>query len=125
MRIIKNLIKVATAVCIMAAPLFTAQTASAEDLKSWQKSVGKLIAKKQTYPRAAMRKEIEGKAKVKVSIDRTGAITGFEMTQSTGNDILDNAVPKLMERLNPLPTPPASLSETQLSFVLPLTWRIQ
>lgn len=125
MSIIKKFIKVTVAVCIMAAPLFTAQTASAEDIKSWQKSIGKLVAKKQTYPRAAMRKEIEGKAKVKVSIDRSGTITGFEIVQSTGSDILDKAVPKLMERLNPLPTPPASLTDTQLSFILPLSWRIQ
>jgi len=99
--------------------------ANASEIKSWQKKIVKLVAKKQVYPRAAMRKELEGRAKVSVMIDRSGAIQNFDLVQSTGHAVLDKEVPKLMGRISPLPTPPASLSDAQLTFVLPLSWVIQ
>lgn len=97
----------------------------ADDVKSWQVKIVKLVARKQVYPRAAMRKEIEGRAKVKITIDRTGTIVAHELKQSTGHDILDKEVPKLMKRISPLPTPPEQLADGQLTFVLPLSWVIQ
>ncbi len=97
----------------------------ANDVASWQKSVVSLVAKKQVYPREAMSKEIEGRARVKVTIDRSGAITGYEAVEKTGNAILDAEIEKLKDRINPLPTPPASLSDANLTFVLPLSWVLQ
>ncbi len=104
---------------------FSGVPARASDLSSWQHQVVKRIAQKQVYPRAALSQELEGKAKVKVSIDRSGAITHYEMIQSTGHELLDAEVVKLMARINPLPTPPANLPEDALTFVLPLSWVLQ
>lgn len=98
---------------------------NASEIKDWQKKIVRLVAKKQVYPRAAMRKELEGRAKVSVVIDRNGEIQKFDLLQSTGHKVLDREVPKLMGRLSPLPVPPASLSDAQLTFVLPLSWVIQ
>ena len=49
-------------------------SANAADISGWQKSVTQKIAKKQTYPRAALRKELEGKVQVEINIDRDGNI---------------------------------------------------
>ncbi len=122
---VKILAKIAIIASIFSLPFMMTQTASASDISVWQKKIGKLVAKKQVYPRAAMRKELEGRARVKISIDRSGEIKNFEIMEKTGHAILDKEVPKLMARLNPLPTPPASLSDSQLSFILPLSWRLQ
>lgn len=99
--------------------------AQAGDIKKWQTKIVKRIAKKQVYPRSAMRKEIEGRAKVQVSIDRTGSIVAHEVIQATGHDVLDREIPKLMKRINPLPAPPSELKDSQLSFVIPLSWIIR
>lgn len=99
-------------------------SANAIDIKTWQKKIGKLVAKKQVYPRSAMRKELEGRAKVQIVIDRTGKITSFAITQSTGHAVLDKAVPKLIKRIDPLPAPPETFTDSQLSFTLPLSWII-
>lgn len=104
---------------------FGAAPSKAGDVRSWQTKIVKLVAKKQVYPRAAMRKEIEGRAKVKITIDRSGAIVAHELEQSTGHKVLDKEVPKLMKRISPLPTPPSELNDAQLTFVLPLSWVIQ
>ena len=110
----------ATLISAMAVPAF-----AADDLKSWQREIVKLVAKKQVYPRAALSREIEGKAKVKLTVDRNGNIASHEIIEKTGYDVLDNEIENLVERLNPLPTPPSDISDDNLSFVLPLAWVIQ
>ncbi|MCF6216036.1 MAG: TonB C-terminal domain-containing protein [Emcibacter sp.] len=98
--------------------------AEANDIRKWQKKIVHLVAKKQVYPRSAIRKELEGRAKVRVNIDRTGAIVSHEVITPTGQAVFDKEIPKLMKRINPLPVPPESLTDTELSFVLPLSWVI-
>lgn len=97
----------------------------ADDIKDWRVSVVKQIAKKHIYPRSAISREIEGKARVRVTLARTGEITNFEILEPTGQSILDKTIPKMMDKLNPLPAPPSSLPDDKLSFVIPITWRLQ
>lgn len=99
---------------------FTGVTAS--DMGSWQKAVVKKVIKKQTYPRSAISREIEGKAKVKISVSADGAITAHEIVQPTGESVLDREIPKLVKKLNPLPALPEGKSE--FTFVLPLNWSL-
>lgn len=116
---------VTTAIVLSFGLVSFSATAQANDIKKWQTKIVKLVARKQVYPRSAMRKELEGRAKVRVNIDRTGAIIGHEVLTPTGLEVFDREIPKLMKRINPLPTPPASLTDSQLSFVLPLSWVIR
>jgi len=102
-----------------------AASANAQDISGWQKSVAKKIAKKQTYPRAALRKELEGKIKVEINVDRDGNILAHSVTESSGHDVLDREIPKLMKRVSPLPAPPADASDSQLTMVVPLAWALQ
>lgn len=99
--------------------------ASAADLGSWQKDVNNAIAKKQSYPRAALRKEIEGQVRVEINIDRDGNIVAHSLKSSSGHAVLDKEVPKLMKRVSPLPTPPASVNDNELTMVVPLAWSLQ
>lgn len=116
---------VATAVVLSFGTAVFSVSAQANDIKKWQTKIVKIVAKKQVYPRSAMRKELEGRAKVRVNIDRTGAIVGHEVVTPTGLSVFDNEIPKLIKRINPLPKPPENLTESQLSFVLPLSWVIR
>lgn len=125
-RIMMKKVSMKVAAAVIAMGFMTApMTTWAADMASWQKSVVGVIAKKQVYPRAAMSQEIEGRAKVKMTIDRAGKITHYEMVESTGSDLLDAEVVKLMERINPLPAPPADASDSNLTFVLPLAWVLE
>ena len=99
--------------------------ANAQDISSWQKEVKKKVAKKQSYPRAALRKELQGQAKVEINVDRDGNIVAHNLQSSTGHDILDKEVPKLMKRVSPLPAPPAEATDGQLTMVIPLAWVLQ
>ena len=100
-------------------------SASAQDMKSWQTEIAKKIAKKQVYPRAALRKELQGKASVEINVDREGNIVAHAIKTSTGHDVLDREVPKLMKRVSPLPAPPAAVTDSELTMVLPLAWALE
>ncbi len=94
------------------------------DIKKWQRALMTKVSKKTPYPRSAIAKEIEGSAKVRITIDRTGAVLNFEIVQATGEPVLDKVIPKVMEKINPLPKPPAALPDKNLTFVVPLGWRL-
>lgn len=116
-------------VSVMVASIITitgfVASANAADVSSWQNEVNDAIAKKQVYPRAALRKEIEGNVKVEIQVDREGNIVAQNIKTSSGEDILDREVPKLLKRVSPLPKPPADATESQLTLVVPLAWTIK
>jgi protein TonB len=103
----------------------TSGAVQADDIKDWRVKVVKQIAKRHIYPRSAISREIEGRARVRVTLARSGEITNFEVIEPTGESILDKTIPKMMEKLNPLPAPPDALSDDKLTFVIPITWRLQ
>lgn len=113
------------AVFAMVTTLTVTGNANAADLKGWKRKVAMTVAKKQVYPRSALRREIEGAAKVKVTVDHSGKIASFEVLKPTGHDVLDREIPRLMERIDPLPKPPADASDDQLTFIIPLAWVLQ
>lgn len=58
------------------------------------------------YPREALRRQIQGRGKLEVTIDQSGRILGHEIIQSTGSHILDREIERVageVERLDPLP----------------------
>lgn len=99
--------------------------AAADDIQSWQKEIVRLVAQKQVYPRSALSREIEGRAKVKLTVARDGSVEAHEIVERTGHEILDKEIGSLVKRIDPLPEPPSSVSEQDLSFILPLAWVIQ
>jgi len=111
-----------TALALMFAFTVVVAPAQASDMASWKKAVAKKVAKKQKYPRSALSREIEGRAKIRLHVAADGAITAHEVVEETGESILDREIPKLVDRLNPLPALPDG--KTELSFVLPLNWRL-
>lgn len=92
------------------------------DMATWKKAVAKKVAKKQKYPRSALAREIEGRAKVRLNVSADGTIASHEVILETGESVLDREIPKLVKRLSPLPALPDGQAE--LSFVLPLNWRL-
>ena len=100
-----------------------ATSAQAADMKSWQKAVVKKVIKEQVYPRSAVINEVEGKAKIRLTVSSDGKIVSHEVVQPTGQDLLDSEIPGFVNRLNPLPALPDG--KTELSFILPLTWTLE
>ncbi|WP_417451467.1 energy transducer TonB [Kordiimonas sp.] len=100
----------------------TSNSAGADAMEDWQRAVVQKVAAKQGYPRMAVARQLEGSAKVRLTVTSDGLIRSFEIMEPTGEDVLDRAIPKLIDRLSPLPPLPAGQDE--LSFILPLTWSL-
>ncbi|MFC4348518.1 energy transducer TonB [Kordiimonas lipolytica] len=118
-------VKMILALLCAGAFMAMATPAYADELQDWQREIVKKIVKSHIYPRSAIAREIEGRAKVSVTIDRSGKITGFEVLEPTGESQLDNVIPKMMEKMDPLPAPPDSLPDGNLTFTIPIAWRLQ
>ncbi len=118
----KNLNKLFAALTVVLAFGMASAPAQALDMNGWKKAVIKKVAKKQKYPRSALAREIEGRAKVRLVVAADGAITTHEIVEETGQSVLDKEIPKLVARLNPLPSLPDG--KTEMSFVLPLNWSL-
>lgn len=101
---------------------FSFSAIAASDMDAWKSEVTKSVAKNQRYPRAALAREVEGKAKVRLTVAADGTISNHEIIEPTGESSLDNEIPRLVKRLSPLPSLPEGRSE--LSFVLPLDWSL-
>lgn len=118
-----KMIRILTAASFLLSAVVAVVPASAVDsMDDWKRAVAKKIATKQTYPRSALTREIEGRAEVRLVVSGDGTITAHEILKPTGEKVLDREIPKLVGRLNPLPALPSGQSE--LSFVLPLNWAL-
>lgn len=115
----------ALALCVGLAAGSMTTVADASDMKSWQKSVVKKLMKSHIYPRSAIRREIEGRAMVEIRIDRSGAVQDYTVLEPSGEDVLDKVIPKMVAKLDPLPSPPEDASDSQLTVVIPFAWRLQ
>ncbi len=122
---LKTLKLLAVASVLGATAMGVSTPASALDMKSWQQAVVKKIQKSHIYPRSAIRKEIEGRAMVELKFDRAGSITNFEILEPTGEAVLDKTIPKMVEKMDPLPEPPAEMADGKLSITIPISWRLQ
>lgn len=97
----------------------------AQDFKYllWQKKVADKITTNQRYPRSAVRKGIEGTAQVRIKVKQDGTILGFEVLKSSGADVLDREIGRLMTRINPLPAVPGDKKEVFLT--MPMSWTLK
>lgn len=123
-KILKKLAPTFLLTALVAASFTFTAPSYADDLSDWRSKLGKRIGSKMIYPKSAIRKGITGKAKVKITIDRSGEITNFEILEKTGQKALDKVIEKSITRMNPLPAPPASLADSRLSFIIPLNWSL-
>lgn len=120
-----NLFK-AFAILVVGAVTFASfgATVSADELSDWRRDVAKVVVKKQKYPRSAISRNIEGSAKIKVTIARDGSLAGYEISEATGESILDRQLDKIMTSVDALPTPPAAAGDADLTFIIPIVWRL-
>lgn len=96
--------------------------ASATPMDDWQRAVAQKVRAKQGYPRLAVARQLEGKAKVRLTVDADGTISNYEIVEPTGEEVLDRAIPALIGKLTPLP--PLPEGRENLTFVLPLNWSL-
>lgn len=74
----------------------------------WRNGFADWLARHRTYPDSARRDGLEGRATIRVTINRDGAVIAAAMVSSTGVPVLDRAVDELLSALRQahFPFPP-------------------
>jgi TonB family protein len=85
---------------------------------SWQQSLVARLAKLQRYP--AQARGVQGVVSLAFTIDRHGGVVSSRIVKSSGSAVLDAEALDLIKRATPLPSPPADIPDSDLSFIVPI-----
>jgi protein TonB len=83
------------------------------------------LERHKTYPRPAQRRRMEGTAYLYFVMDRRGRVLAHRLQRSSGHDLLDREVLDLIQRAQPLPGLPASMSQDRLELVVPIQFQLR
>lgn len=76
------------------------------------------------YPRVAQQRRQQGRAMIRLVVDRMGRVIESSLTQSSGYPILDREVADLIARVSPLP-PPRHTSADRVELILPIDFMLR
>jgi protein TonB len=104
-----------------------AEVASAPRLDpSWMALLTKRIKQVESYPSAARAQNEQGVVLISVTIDRDGHVLARRVVQGSGHADLDADALAWIERAQPLPAFPASMTQAEIDdFQIPLRYRLQ
>ena len=85
---------------------------------TWQRQLAVKLQQAKRYPARAHGEK--GTARVAFAIDRLGRVVTASLVQSSGSPILDEEALALVRRAQPMPQPPADVTDGQLSFSFPI-----
>jgi periplasmic protein TonB len=110
---------------VSAPPTPGAAVASQVVVKRWESALVAHIERFKRYPAEARAHDERGTARVAFTIDRDGWVRASRVVQSSGSPTLDAETLAMLERAQPMPRPPAQLSNNELSFVVPVRFNIK
>jgi TonB family protein len=92
---------------------------------SYKAIVSAILQKHRYYPPAALRKKQEGTVTVIFTIKKNGSLTEYQMTGSSGFQLLDKAVEKMLESATPFPPFPSDMKRESITLALPVDFYIK
>lgn len=77
------------------------------------------------YPVLARRRGMEGEATLRIAIGAEGQILSYRLEQSSGHDVLDQAVRDMIEGIGSFPAPPAISSDGSMECRVPIRFNLR
>ena len=113
---------------VVAASATTAPTAAAARkamLVSWKRRLALHLQHHKRYPREAQARREAGTTKVSFIVDRQGRVVSSSIVKGSGSSALDRETLELLQRAQPLPTPPTDIGGTQFAFSVPILFELK
>jgi periplasmic protein TonB len=110
---------------VAALPTPGAEVASQSVVKRWESALVAHIERFKRYPAEARARDERGTAQVAFTIDRDGWVRASHIVQSSGSPALDAETLAMLNRAQPMPHPPAQITGSELSFVVPVRFSIK
>ena len=98
-------------------------TSSAANARtSWQAQLVAWLEKYKRYPRVAQEQRQQGVVYLRFAIDRQGKVLLSQINKSSGFELLDDEVLALLQRAQPLPSPPPEISGERIELLVPVAF---
>ncbi len=113
---------------LVAASATTAPTAAAARkamLVSWKRRLALHLQRNKRYPHEAQIRRESGIAKVAFVVDRQGHVISSKIVKGSGSASLDRETLELLQRAQPLPTPPSDIGGAQFAFSVPILFELK
>jgi protein TonB len=113
---------------LVAASATTAPTAAASRkamLVSWKRRLALHLQRNKRYPHEAQARRETGTSRVSFVVDRQGHVVSSQIVKGSGSQALDRETLELLQRAQPLPTPPGDVGGTQFAFTVPILFELQ
>jgi protein TonB len=92
---------------------------------SWRSQLSKHLLKFKRYPSESQSRGQEGTVTLSFTVDRTGHVLARKIVQSSGYPALDAEVMAMIERAQPLPAFPDSMTESQIDLMVPVQFSLR
>jgi periplasmic protein TonB len=92
---------------------------------SWTTLLFKQLQRYKSYPSGARARNEQGVATLAFTVDRDGHVLSRQIVTSSGHPDLDAEVLTMIERAQPLPAFPASMTQAQQDFTVPIRFSLR
>jgi protein TonB len=92
---------------------------------AWQTSLVRHLEQYKRYPSDAQSRGEEGVVLLSFSVDRTGHVLEHHVLRSSGYPALDDEVMSMIERAQPLPPFPPTMTESKLDLTVPIRFSLK
>ena len=89
---------------------------------SYEKVIVALLEKHKRYPKQALRRKTQGIATLRLSIAQSGQVLQSKLASSSGSEVLDAEVLRMVERASPFPKMPERLRMAQVKYLIPISF---
>ncbi len=108
-----------------AAPTPGAASHNLYAVQNWKSNLVAKLERSKRYPAEARTRREEGVVQLAFSIDRNGKVHDARIVRSSGSSLLDRETLAMLERAQPLPSPPAEMLGSQIAIVVPIRYNIR
>ena len=92
---------------------------------NWQAQLLGFLSRHKRYPRPAQEQRQQGTASLRFALDRQGRVLSFHLDRSSGFPLLDEEVLALIQRAQPLPSPPPEIPGDRIELVVPFEFSLR
>ncbi|HEY7231915.1 MAG TPA: energy transducer TonB [Pseudolabrys sp.] len=93
--------------------------------RSWETLLMRKLQQLKRYPSGAQARGEQGVAMLAFSVDRDGRVLDRKIVRSSGHPDLDNEALAMIERAEPLPAFPRSMTQAQQSLTVPIRFSLR
>jgi periplasmic protein TonB len=102
-----------------------AATSAASARLTWQAQLLAWLEKYKRYPRVAQEQHQQGVVYLRFAIDRQGKVLSSQINKSSGYELLDDEVLALVQRAQPVPSPPPEVSGDRIELLVPVAFSLR